>query len=133
VVGIADLDPYLPMSMSAELPTGALAACLCVRFAVCDHLLPRDFLLEEYKHLTQAINRENVEMLSVPAVEVADFLPMRNILVLNQIATIATARHHGCMFASDCCTFRRAATTVLKPAHILSGRQVRQRFNLNQP
>ncbi len=125
------LDPYLLMSMSAVLPNGALATCLYARFAICDHIPPGDFLPEEYEQLMQAINRENVETLSVPAVEIADLLPMRNVLVLNQIATIAAARYHGGMFASDCCTFRRAATTVLKPAHILCGRQVRQRFNLN--
>ena len=125
------LDPYLLMSMSAALPNGALAACLSAQFAICDHIPPGDFLSEEYGQLIQAINRENIEMLSVPAVEIADLLSMRNVLVLNQIATIAAARCHGCMFASDCCTFRRAATTVLKPAHVLCGRQVRQRFNLN--
>jgi len=125
------LDPYLLISMIAILPVGALAACLCARFAICDHLPPGDFLPEEYKHLMEAINQENIETLSVPAVEIADLLPMRNVLVLHQIATIAATRCHGCMFASDCCTFRRAATTMLEPARILCGRQVRQRFNLN--
>jgi hypothetical protein len=110
------LDPYLLMSMSAMIPSGALAACLYARFAICDHIPPEDFLPEEYEQLVQALNRENIEMLSVPAVELADLLPMRNVLVLNQIATIAAARCHGCMFTSDCCVFRRAATTVLKPA-----------------
>lgn len=125
------LDPYLLISMSATLSTGALAACLCARFAICDHLLPGDFLPEEYKNLMQAITQENVEKLSVPAVEIADLLPMRNVLVLSQIATIAAVRYHDCMFASDCCAFRRAAATVLKPAYILCGRQISQRFNLN--
>lgn len=125
------LDPYLLMSISAVLPNGVLAACLSARFAICDHILPGDFLPEEYEQLVQAINRENIETLSVSALEIADLLPMRNVLVLNQIATIAAARYYGCMFASDCCTFRQAASTVLKPAHILCGRQVRQCFNLN--
>jgi hypothetical protein len=125
------LDPYLLMSMSAVLPTGALAACLYAQFAICNHIPPGDFIPEEYEQLMQAINRENIETLSVPAVEMADLLPMRNALVLNQIATIAAARFHGRMFASDCRTFRRAATTVLEPIHILCGKQVRQCFNLN--
>lgn len=125
------LDPYLLISWSAILSTGALSACLYARFAICDHMPPGDFIPEEYEQLMQAINRESIETLSVPAVEMADLLPMRNALVLNQIATIAAARFHGCMFASDCRTFRRAATTVLEPVHILCGRQVRQRFNLN--
>jgi hypothetical protein len=125
------LDPYLLMSLSAILSTGALSACLYARFAICDHMPSGDFLPEEYERLMQAINQENIETLSVPAVEMADLLPMRNALVLNQIATIAAARFHGCMFASDCRTFRRAATTVLEPAHILCGRQVHQRFNLS--
>lgn len=125
------LDPYLLMSMSAVLPHGELAACLYARFTICDHIPPGDFLSEEYKQLMQAIDRENIEMLSVPAIEMADLLSMRNVLVLNQIATIAAARCHGCMVASDCCVFRRAATTVLKPADVLSGSQVRQRFHMN--
>lgn len=125
------LDPYLLMSMTAILPAGALAACLCARFAICDHLLPGDFLPEEYKHLMEAIDQENIETLSVPAMKITDLLPLRNVLVLYQIATIAAARCHGCMFASDCCILRRAATTVLMPARILCGRQVCLRFHLN--
>ena len=125
------LDPYLLISMSAVLPNGALATCLYARFTVCDHIPSGDFLPEEYEQLLQAIDRENIEMLSVPAVEIADLLHMRNVLVLNQIATIATARCHSCMFASDCCVFRRVAATVLNPAHVLSGKHVCQRFNLN--
>jgi len=122
------LDPYLLISMSATFPTGLLASCFYARFAVCDHLLPEDFLSEEYKQLMQALHREKVDTLSVPAVEMVDLLPMRNILVLNQIATIAVARFHGYLFASDCCTFRRAASTILQSADVLCGRQVCQRF-----
>jgi hypothetical protein len=125
------LDPYLLISMSAVLSPGTLLACPHARFAVCEHMTPGDFLPQEYKRLIQAINREHMEMLSVPAIEIADLLPMRTALVLNQIATIAAARFHGCMFASDCRIFRHKATTVLEPNYILCGRAVRQRFKLN--
>jgi len=125
------LDPYLLMSLSAMYSTGSLSDCLYARFAVCDHIFPDHFLVGEYEQIMHVMNQENIETLSVPAVDLADLLSMRNVLVLNQIATIAAARFYGCMFASDCRAFRRAATTVLEPTHIFSGGQVRQRFNLN--
>ena len=131
-IPIVILDPYLLISLSAILSAGALAACLCARFAICNHICPGDFLPEEYNQLMRAIHREHIEQLSVPAVELADLLSMGNVLVLNQIATIAAARYHGCLFASDCSVFRREATTILKPTHVLCGRQVRQHFNLNE-
>lgn len=130
-IPVVVLDPYLLISISMMLPIGALAACLYARFAICDHILPGNFFPGEYRQLLQIIHRGSIEMLSVPAIEMADLLSMRNVLALNQIATIAAVRHHGCILASDCCVFRRAAATVLKPDHVLSGRQVRQRFHLN--
>lgn len=132
VIPTVILDPYLLISLSAEFPTGILESCPYARFALCDHLPPEDFLPEEYNRLIQAIHRENIDKLSVPAVEMADLLPMRNMLVLNQIASIAVARCHDYLFASDCCTFRRVASTALKSAHILCGKQVCQRFLLGR-
>lgn len=126
------LDPYLLLSISAVLPSGILASCPCARFVVCDHcLLPEDYLQQEYNQIAQVMHRENIDALPVPAVEITDLLPMRNILVLNQIATIAVARYYGYLFASDCRAFRREASTVLEPVRVLCGKQLCQRFYLN--
>lgn len=60
------LDPYLLMSLSEMHSTGALSNCLHARFAVCDHMFPDDFLAGEYEQIRYAMNRENIELLSVP-------------------------------------------------------------------
>lgn len=131
-IPIVILDPYLLIYLSTMLSCGTLAACLHARFAVCDHIIPGDFFQESYGRLMQTIDREQIVKLSVPAVEMADLLPMQKILTLNQIATIAAALHHDCMLASDCSTFQRMATIVLNPANVLCGKQVCQRFNLSR-
>lgn len=119
------LDPYLLMT----IPTGVMLRH--VRLAVCDHLLPGDFLLNEYTRIIEVVNREKITLLAVNALEVTDLMSMRDVLVMYQIVTIAAARRHQCLFASDCRIFQRMARKALNPDQVLSGQALCRRFGVD--
>jgi hypothetical protein len=126
------LDPYLLVDLAAEERESTLSACQHAHFAVSDHLLQDDFPSDEYTQITAAITKEKIARLSVLAVDMADLMSTRNVLAFHQVATLATARRHRCLFASDCTAFRRIAGSVLKFDHILCGADVRMRFALTE-
>jgi len=125
------LDPYLLLTTSMTLPSGTWALCPWAKFALCGHLTPGDFLPHEYTQITRAQVREQMNLLSVNAIEMEDLLPMLNVLIPYQIATIAVARLYHCLFASDCAIFRRMARVALPGDYVLCGDEVRQRFRLS--
>ena len=120
------LDPYLLLKLPAELFGHAQ-----VQFAVSDHLLPEEFPARDHAQIVQAVTREKVGTLSVRAVDLGDLLSMRNVLAFHQITSIAAARSHKCLFASDCCVFRRMAGQILAPTRVLRGADVLQLVGLN--
>jgi len=125
------LDPYLLVSLYNTIPEGALSTCDNAQFALCDHLPPDEFHPAEFDRIRRVVTSEDVQLLPVDALEVADLLHMRDVLVLHQIASIAAARSRRYLLASNCGIFRRMARTALGDDFVLCGLDLCQRFSLN--
>lgn len=124
------LDPYLLMTLSDAVSAGALSSCGVARFALCDHLAPGDFRPADLARIRRAAEREAVALMGVAATDLTGLLGLRDVLALSQVASIALARSHSGLLASDCVVLRRMACSALAPGRVLCGLELRQRFSL---
>lgn len=124
------LDPDLLLELTATLPGGILARCAKAQFVIADFLSPDDFLPDSFRELTAALDQEGIKRLPSSAIGLSDLMPLRNSLVLYQVAAIATAREHSYMFASACPVIRRKAIQILAPDRVLCKESLCAQFDL---